>query len=333
MTGFPQIELTEEQQEEVGRFRRELHELTDRMMSGATGVGANITKEIMAQELGYVQNIETNTLTIGMYLQSWLKQFRLNLLRTHGFGETNLPKRCRKSAIVVGAGPSLTDEQLESLRDYQGYLICSNKVLERVSEYRLPNMVAVIHTTHEIAANFQSYVVRVNLGQSDVVVSTCVHPDVTQELCVHATKDKIHWFNASIPFKKNLDDYMQAMAPGLLQIDTGGNVGIFMCELAETMGYDTIGLLGMEHCLKLDPKWTNEQASEYAIYYAPEDDPEPFAMNQAFTAYMQTLQAWYILAVGHAVYNLTPRGFLYTRRRLPGGMPYMDLKEYVGKFK
>jgi len=338
MADLPQIVLDEEQQEVVGQFRSELHRLTDRMMSGETGVGANITKELFAQEMGYIQNIETNTLTIAVYLKSWLEQFRQNHVWTSGFEDSSwrlpLCTPPERSAIVVGAGPSLTDEQLMLLKDYKGYVICSNKALGRVLRYRVPDMVAVIHTTPEIVEHFCGELVTEKLmwGGVEVLASTCIHPDLTMRLeALHA---KVRWFNASIPFKTGLDEYMHAMAPHLSTIDTGGNVGIFMCQLAAMMQYKTIGMLGMEHCLELNPKWTNEEAAEHAIFYAPEDDPVPFAMDQAFHNYMLIIQAWYsgLEGKGIDVYNLTPKGFLYIRRRNPGAMPYMETKEYVERF-
>jgi hypothetical protein len=334
--GIPFLQLSEEQQEVVGQFRRELHQLIDRMMSAENGIGANLTKELVGEELTYVQVVETNTATLAAFLPSWLEQFRLNHIRTNGFGETNLPTRCRKSALVVGAGPSLTDDQLKSLSDYRGYLICSNKVLERVLEYRIPNMVVVIHTTPDVAAHFKGECAQEHLGKIDVVASTCIHPTTAWQISIHALNAKIHWVNASIPFRTGLDEYMHAMAPDLLTIDTGGNVGIFMCELAEMMGYDTIGILGMESCLELDPKWTNEEAMQNAICYAPEDFPEPFAMNQVFQGYLQTILLWYQgirERQGMQVFNLTPKGFLYVRRRLPDSMPYMELSKYIEEFK
>ena len=326
-------------------------------MMDETNIGAQYTNALMSDELAYVQNIETNTLTLEVYLPSWMEQFRQNYLATNGFQKSvwQVIEKTKRSCIVVGAGPSLTEEQLELLKDYKGYIICSNKILERVLQYCTPDMVGIIHTTQDIAEHFTGKQAKRYLKKVDVMVSTCVHPDVTAALKTYGNTSKVHWFNAAIPdvFRKNMDWFLRTMTstsrveggnvyvtPNLPTVDTGGNVGIFLCELAEMMGFKDVGILGMEQCLELDPKWTNEEAmNENVIYYAPEDFPEPFAMNQVFRGYLMTILKWYsdvkdrIDPPPMNVYNLTPKGFLYIGRREVGGMPYMDLNKYIEEFQ
>jgi hypothetical protein len=213
-------------------------------------------------------------------------------------------------------------------------------------EYRTPDMVGVIHTTSEIADHFTGKRAQRYLRKIDVMVSTCIHPDVTKALKQYGSPAKVHWFNSSIPdlFKKNLDMFMTNMTTtrndkgevlnGVRTMDTGGNVGIFLCVLAEMMGFETVGLLGMEQALELNPKWTNKEAmEENVIYYAPEDFPEPFAMNQVFRGYFLTILNWYNAVRGHMrVVNLTKKGFLYIGRR-ENGMEYMELEKYIEEFQ
>lgn len=300
-------------------------------MMSDVGIGAIYAKTLVEQELVFVQTVEVNTHTLSVYLASWLQQYSANLVLTKGFMDNRWPSwpgRQGESCMVVGAGPSLSDEQLDALNSYTGFIICSNKVLERMLEHGThPDLVAVIHSTPEIAAHFKGPLAREALNGIEVVASTMVHPDVTKALLEAGAR--IRWFNPAIPelFKKNVNEFLYRTS-NCPVIDTGGNVGLFMCTIAsEHSTFETIGLLGMEQALALDPKWTNEQAMENVIYYAPEDLPEPFAINQVFHGYLQTLMGWYCELGGRKkVYNLTKNGMLYVGRR--DGMPYMDLDEF-----
>ena len=332
---MPEDEIPEVEPNQINGFREELRRLTKRMMSG-DGIGAKYASALIQQELVFVQTVETNTRTVAAYLPSWLRNYAANLVLTEGFKGNAWPVELldttQRSCLVVGAGPSLTNEQLRRLVGYDGHVICSNKVLERVFEYGdTPSMVVVIHSTPEIAEHFKGPLTKLFLNDVEVVVSTMVHPDVTKALLEYGDPAKIHWFSPSVPdeFGKNMNHFLYHTSPCPV-IDTGGNVGLFMCNLASEYAiFDTIGLLGMEQTLALDPSWTNRQAMEdNIICYAPEDLPEPFAVNQVFHGYLQTLLLWYDRVKDRKkVYNLTKNGYLYVGRR--EGMPYMDLGDFV----
>jgi hypothetical protein len=330
--------VSEEESSEgpVDKFRKELRYLSNQMMD-VFGIGSKAACELVEQELAYIRNIEVNAHTVEAYLPSWLEQFRQNLVLTGGFKARSWPEwpvGKEHSCIIVGAGPSLADHQLEALGQYNGLVICSNKSLERVLKYTIPDMVVVIHATQDIAEHFTGPRAMASLEHIEVLVSTVVHPDVTRALLKYGNPDKIHWFNASIPdtYKRNMDEFMYYMSPCPI-IDTGGNVGMTMCQIVkEDSRFSVVGLLGMEQALTLDPNWTNAMvADNLTICYAPEDILQPFAMDRVFHNYILTLMSWYEEVKGRLrVYNLSKGGFLYVNRRT--GMPYLTVDEFIEAF-
>jgi hypothetical protein len=305
------------------------------------GIGSNKVYEVLYNELQRANAIRHNAHTVEVELNDWIHNFAYNLERmpkkSTGWRDRTIPD----SAIVVGAGPSLTDEQILDLNGYEGTIICVNKSLERM--YRLgvtPDWVVMVHTTDEILPHFANDLVRQHLHGSHVLMSSLGHPSVTDEILAHADPDKVFWYNPSVPdcFAPTVDRMMAQMSQEIV-VDTGGNVGIWGLVVAVRRGAKNVGLLGMEHCHDITKVtgWTNQQAAGYSYQWAPEDD-QFYCITPMFRAYLLGL-VMYInkIAEQTTVYNLTPFGPMYAQRNIVGesfsGVPYRPLKEFVREFK
>ncbi|MDD5512096.1 MAG: DUF115 domain-containing protein [Dehalococcoidales bacterium] len=298
--------------------------------------------DTLCNEQGRINAILHSNVTVKGELENWLNNFAYNIRKFERKNKWLPPDAIKGSAIVVGAGPSITDEQIMVLRNYPGTIICTNKSLKRCYAHHVaPKFVTVVHPTDEILPHFAHQVVRDNLYMSNVVLSTMTHPSVTDEILAHADPDKVFWYNPSTSdmFVENIDKTISLLS-NRGTIDTGGNVGIFSMLLAYQWGANPVGILGLEHCHGPGSwaMWTNEQSDGYEWHYAPEDDML-YCITPMFKSYLHGMMQWYSdvreLRPDFDVINLTKMGVMYTRRRperTKDGMPYMDVKDFVARY-
>jgi hypothetical protein len=69
------------------------------------------------------------------------------------------------------------------------------------------------------------------------------------------------------------------------EMDNGGSVGTLAVQLASTLRYKKVGLLGFGLCEKGDPNWTIEQAKERDHIYYP-DTNEYVSIPPHFKGYL-----------------------------------------------
>jgi hypothetical protein len=300
-------------------------------------LGMNVVQSLLKKELNRVDCLAQNASTITIYIDSWIKNFKENLIRGYipdnprYFGDS---VRIKDSAIVVGAGPSLTDEQIEMLQYYKGTIICCNKSLERLLEHGVfPTIVPAIHSTEEIALHFDNDAVVESGSMCKYLLCTHIHPKVPEALFtkVGCSEKQVFWFHGAMAEElvPNFNTMFTSFV-NLPTIDTGGNVGLMGVQVAQYCGAKTIGMLGMEHCVPLDPEWTNEDAQEYNIVYAPEDNLH-FALTPVMRSYLQVLNTWYMVNRNEfTIRNLTPNGLFYVRRNMRNkSIPYMGLDDFI----
>jgi len=325
-----------EDEESIERYTKDLKQLNDWAASRKT-IGSMAVLETLQEEVLRINSIMHSVYTVMDGLDGWLSHFAYNLRRMPPENRWPRPDTIKDSAIVIGAGPSLTDDQISSLIPYKGTIICTNKSLERC--YRLgvyPQFVVTAHPTDEILPHFQSDIVHEHLYMTGVVLSTITDPKVTDEILKYT--DNVYWYNPSIPsaFIDNVDTTLNIIS-NRMTIDTGGNVGIFGCICGLMFGARTIGILGMEHChsKEASKEWTNEKSAEFDWEYAPEDDML-CCVTPLFRSYLYGLITWYKNVrendPGFDVINLTKFGPLYTQRRperTDWGMRYMEVGEFV----
>jgi len=302
------------------------------------GIGALPIRELYLEEAARCLFTAQNTMTVQNSIEAWMKNFKENikqLPRDAGWIKKTLSGY---AAIVVGAGPSITDAQMEALKGYKGMVFGTNKSMTRLLEHGIrPDVVCVLHTTNEILPHFSTEAIAKAMSndisgmtQWTWCLTTCLHPDVIKAARqVSGNMSHEYWCNPAIPEEQleNVGHFMEIMS-GLPCIDTGGNVGIFAMLCAAQFGCNPIGLLGMEHAFFLDKKWTVEQALGYRIEWNPEDD-QTYAITPSFQTYLDGLvKYWrYYDGKGIKIINLSPFGPLFARRKTL--MPFLDVSEFV----
>ena len=323
------------------RYSGELLALRDRMCSEEVGIGSEETVRLLGQLFSTTQKTLTNTVTVEGMVDTWLDNIRMNYEHCgwvahdcEGKWERLKRKVERKleskAAIVVGAGPSLTNEQIYDVYGFNGLVICTNKSLTRLVNHGVrPDICVVLDASMDLLKSFDF---GADFQYSDInfLIATQVHPEVMKRINNLTTDSNLHYFHASIPeeYMPNVD-FVLGKLWDLPVVDTGGNAGLMAVTIANELGVKDIGMLGMEHSHMLDPRWTNELAFTYNIVYAPEDN-QTFAVTPSFQGYINTLMQWAKLHTDISLTNLTDFGWLYVmRKRIP--IPYMDRKEFVKK--
>ena len=290
------------------------------------GVGAGPAHEILRKETQWMLSVTQNALTVAVGIENWMSNLRQNLkLIPEEPDWIDTIQRC-STALCVGAGPSLTDEQLMLLDEFKGTLFCVNKTMKRLVEFTIPDFMVLIHPTDEVLAHISDEEVKQAMSSCSVITSTTIHPEVARTIEKHAKH--VYWFNASVPdmYVENINHTLSVLTKAPV-IDTLGNVGMFSCVCAHLMGANHIGLLGMEHSHALSDDWTNKQAKEYHIVFAPEDKMT-FAVTPGFKTYINAFLDWYQSHKDECeVFNLSKFGILYVRRR--EAIEYMDLKDFI----
>jgi hypothetical protein len=335
--------ITEEEFERrKAKFAEELDALRDRMCSEELGVGSVEAVRLLGQLFSTAQKTLTNTLTVEGLVDTWIDNIHANSDLCMWVDHECEGEWCRlkrkverklesKAAIVIGAGPSLTNEQIYDVYGFNGLIICTNKSLTRLVNHGVrPDICVVLDASEDVLKSFDF---GADFQYSDInfLIATQVHPEVMKRINNLATDSNLHYFHASIPdeYMPNVN-YMLEKFWKLPVVDTGGNAGILAIQMAEKLGAKNIGMLGMEHSHRLDPRWTNEQAFTYSTVYAPEDN-QTFAVTPSFQGYINTIVQWAKLHNDINLINLTDFGWFYVmRKRTP--IPYMDRKEFVNKY-
>jgi hypothetical protein len=298
-------------------------------------IGAMPMRELLLEAARDCLNTAQNTITINSSLEFWMKNFKDNLKTLPEGAQWVQKSRRFIPTIVIGAGPSVTDDQIKTLCNFHGITIATNKSLSKCLKNGIePDFVAVLHTTEDIAEHFRTKDIMDFIAkkgspiESTFLLTTCLHPST-----VRATKDisygGAYWCNPAVPEEQVENvNRMMSLLSDLPCIDTGGNVGIFALISAIQMGYGPIGILGLEHAFLPDKSWTVEKALGYRFEWNPECD-QLYAITPSFQVYLDTLVKYYnyMKAQGVPIFNLTPFGPLYARKKEL--MPYMDIEQFI----
>lgn len=324
---------------EVKKYRAELDNLVSKMNSPEGGIGVATAIGLLREKLTEQSILLNNTVTVEAMLPTWVQNFAINyakhIVNTMNAHDLNT-QRITCKTLVVGAGPSVLKGASYSSVHYkmfEGTIICTNKAFKPMVEVGvIPDFVVTIDATEEIWEHFRgaNLIDVMKNGKTVFITSSMVAPDVANTLSKFVPRERIVWFNPSVPdeYAQNIDATL-TMVSNLPLMDTGGNAGLLALKLALNMGAKKIGLVGMEHCLHLDRRWTNEQARGYEIVYAPEDD-QYYAITPVFRGYLESLMQTIDSVRGKSeIINLVKFGPLYTeRKRLD--IRYLSLLEFVG---
>lgn len=323
--------LTEEYKKKVRDLYLEMCRKGEIGPAAAIGVFRELVQE--------AERTVTNLRTLDAFLHEWNKSFRVMLERGYFKDEDRryITKALKPKAVVcVGAGPSLTDEQIDALKGWDGCIICVNKSVKRLLERGVfPTVITALHGTTTVLRSFDHDIVKENLHRSLVLLPTTIHPDVAEFVLKHTTKDKVYWFHGSTPedFIPNLDNLYQSMVE-LPVVDTGGNVGVFNLVLADQLeSREAVTMIGMDLCEDRSTIKTKQDMLESLLMYFPEDDQE-FVLSKVFKGYIQCVMNWYGIVkqegFKYQLYNSTPRGLIYCRR--DDWIPFIPIEEFVSRY-
>jgi hypothetical protein len=313
-------------------YEEVLRNLVEKMCSEEEGIGAEETIQQFQVAMAQAESVNINSVTVEGQLDLWLRNFRYNYVR-HVLKGHMMDRDIRtwldlsnKPTLVIGAGPSITDEQLSHISKFN--VICTNKILERVLEHTVPSLLVIVDGTEEVLKSFESEKVLQSLHQFYTILPTTVHPDVADRLVKHGAK--LFWFNPSIPseYAPNINYAMTMFSDKLLlTMDAGGNVGIFATAMAKNLGAKSVCLLGLEHCHALNRAWNLEQSLAYKIVFDPRDGME-YAIPPSFQSYVNSLVGFIKENPQVAWFNFTKFGWLYTMRdKIP--IEYVDIEQFV----
>lgn len=328
--------LTVSEEELICDFRKRLDELVS---LGVTeqGPGAAHVKSALQVQVARVNNTIQNTITLEGFLELWMKNFADNFKYSRGMESIDALKgegRC----LIVGAGPSVTEERIEALKKFDGKIICTNKSFKRLLEAEIrPDLVVAIHATEEIASHltptreWMSHRLKNETQPSDIpriVLPSTVHHSTFKQ--ARDSAFRIYWFNPAMPEETipNINHLLELMN-GKPTFDTGGNVGTMAMRLAVKMGYKEIGLFGMEHALRPTPEMTQEQVLKYNCELDVRN-MEPYLVPPSFQVYIEGIRQWYYMMKadkreGVKVWNLVDFGPIFTHKVLP----YKPFEDYL----
>jgi len=319
-------------------YKSELESLCLRMQED---LGTLEAAEMMSLYSMNVQKNLNNTVTVESMVDEWLDNIHSNM-RAQNLpwwpvkkGKLKYPFRRNDGqhpALIIGAGPSCTVPKLRELAGFTHLTICTNKSLERTIQGLnvFPDVCVIVDSDPNILAQLTPDCIRdaMESGITKFLIATQCHPNVVKWICSFTPEENVFFFHASIPdaFMPNVNHMLKTFWD-VPVMDTGGNAGIFSIHVAKEMGANIIGLMGLEHSHKLDPKWKDEEALLYKIVYSP-DNHQIFAVTPSFQGYINTIVSWVKQHREEVrVVNLSNFGWFYIMRdKIP--MEYMSRKEF-----
>jgi len=210
--------------------------------------------------------------------QDWIKNFSLNLNDIWKGDSARVlvaarnSKKMIRSAIVIGAGPSLTKfKHLEILAksDYHGSIICTDRSLAAalkagVTPKKFPKYyVVTIDPASNIKKFYKEKIIKKYGSKVNGVFTT-----VTNPITVNAAKRvgiKIHWVHALFDYDEGKKSFNQMSAlmvrakkhhQGLPAIQTGGNVGTASWFVAwQILKCSEVCLIGINHSWDESDSW------------------------------------------------------------------------------
>jgi len=157
-------------------------------------------------------------------------------------------RRTDRSAIVIGAGPSLKEyNHLKILAesDYNGVIITTDRILvECIKNGVIPDFVCSVDADPTIPTFYHHELVNKRKKKISAILSTVVDP-----LLLKVFKGKKYFFHPTFDDMKNLTSLTRAvhyMTRNII-IPSIGDVGSNCWYLAKFMECDPICLIGMDH--------------------------------------------------------------------------------------
>ncbi len=224
-------------------------------------------------------------------LPGWCRNVAKNLeisLRSSDFTQEHAKK---KHCIVVASGPSLSDEDILSLKEYTGDIIVCNKTFKRFIDLEVAPDWCVLLDSNAVSEEQFRFLIGHIWVPTKFLISTTAFPSTVKIIKEHSKghPNQFYMFNPTVGLDGNMDiATVWKWMNGCSELSHGGNVGTMAFMFARDLGYEVIGLLGYDLYEELNSKWTPEQAKEREYLYFPEIN-KVIAIPFHFLAYSQCL--------------------------------------------
>jgi len=182
----------------------------------------------------------------------WMKNFRRNIddvEKSRDLVQLEEKYRDRKTAVVIGAGPSVHKYgHIKMLKKsgYDGVIIATDRILiPCLKEGLIPNIVISLDGDFEVSEFFKHELVKKHGQEMDVVFSSVVDNATVKTL---PRRSNVYFFN---PHMDTMDPDMSVSKAmwwmtNRTVMHTGGNVGAACWFLSVYMNKSPIGLIGMD---------------------------------------------------------------------------------------
>lgn len=194
-----------------------------------------------------------------------------------------------KHCVLVAAGPSLTDAEIEELSAYDGDVIVCNKVLKRFVGLGIEPDWCLLLDSNQISISQFEFLLDRPTKETKYLISSIASPRTVSLLVETVRQSNIYLFNPHTDTGGEIAlstvwEWMNG-APVLCH---GGNVGCMAFNFAKVLGYEKIALLGYDMYEEPNPNWTMKEAGEREFFYYP-DINKTIAIPFHFLTYSQYL--------------------------------------------
>jgi hypothetical protein len=298
--------------------------------------------------------------TYDKYYDLWIKNFSINLSniwKEHSVSELKLSLNNSSSALVIGRGPSITNNDHFNLllnSNYSGSIMCCDGSLSKaldagITPEKFPNFfVITIDSQDRQQACYDHGIVKKYGNKIKCILSTTVSPLTYFQ--VKKAGMEIYWVNTLFDYDngKNSFNYISNTmiktknhSKGLPAIQTGGNVGTSAWVVCWTiLKKSVVGLIGIDHGYSSDERTNNDHflpkdidknsmafKKAYPIIYNPDFDCY-CQQDPIFQYYSNAFKEFIERTTSHVkTINATEGGALFGK-----GIDCMKLKEFLSKF-
>lgn len=262
---------------------------------------------------------ELNVTTGRALLKNWLRNYRTNLPTIWIGKDLCSLNEAGKSAIIIGAGPSLKSRphlDMLAASSYKGRVLCTDGALAAANAAGVHVDFIVSIDAAEKAAEF----VLSSVVTAPLLLSAFSKPTLS------TWKGGVYWFVPDIGYCE-VNHYRVADAladvAGKTLLSTGGNVGAASIMAAHAIGCTPIVLIGMDMSFEVaagphgSPYWSiisNQMGTEGAEQmFAKRRNPDwnnEYLIDYVFDAYRQLLLDRVNL-LGIELYNCTEQGAIH----------------------
>lgn len=153
-----------------------------------------------------------------------------------------------KKAVVIAAGPSLESKgHLNILKSKKSSLIVYTTLHSLIPTLKagiIPKYTGIVDASELMVGFVDDPIVEKHADKITLICCASTHPEIFKKW----PGKKIYFFRSGVPqnLLPNVDTFLSILLPHLTEVETGGNSGTSMYNLATFMGCNPIGLVGMD---------------------------------------------------------------------------------------